>query len=219
MTHTRQVMMRATFLILFIVSMLAVSTGSTVAAPSCTPTNRVATSNYPGFDKIHPSNNLVLPAGKAVEAEGNKLIIHGQVRDKNCKPLPEAMVELWQPNPFGKWTRATNVDLATPNSVFVGTGRTYTDEEGRFTFITAFPAARKGRSPFVNLRVSMKGVANYSTALFFENDVRNEKDPIYRKLSSKTRSDATLKMQQDVGGELVGTADIVLTAPSPYRTY
>lgn len=219
MTHARQVVMRFTFFALFIASMLAMTAGVAMAEPSCTPTNRVATSNYPGFNKIHPANNLILPAGKAVEAEGNKLIIHGQVRDKNCKPLPEAMVELWQPNPFGKWTRATNVDLATPNPVFVGTGRTYTDEEGRFTFITAFPAAMKGRSPFVNLRVSMKGVANHSTALFFGDDMRNDKDPVYRKLSAKTRADTTLKMQQDMDEGLVGLADIVLTAPSPYRTY
>lgn len=219
MEFFQQVTMRFNVSIALLAGFWAILPAISHAEPTCTPTNRVAPSNYPGFGKIHPSNNLVMPAGKAVEAEGNKLIIHGQVRDKNCKPLPEAMVELWQPNPFGKWTRATDVDLATPNAVFVGTGRTYTDEEGRFTFITAFPAPMKGRAPYVNIRVSLKGVANHSTALFFSDDTRNDKDPVYRKLSAKTRSNTTLKMLQDGNGELVGEVDVVLPVKAPYRTY
>ncbi len=212
--------MRLTLATLSLLAVLCLAAPVVMAAPACTATNRVATENYPGYKNIYPSNNLLLPAGKSIEADGNRLIITGQVLDPACKPIPEATVELWQNNPYGHWLRATDSDLVTPYPTFTGTGRTYTDVEGRFSFTTAFPAPLKDRAPFVNLRVKIPGNGNsYATAVFFEHDARNSNDPVYVKLSEKTRRDAELKMAPDADGTLVGTIKIVLPAPSPYRTY
>lgn len=189
------------------------------AAPKCPPTERVATQNYPRASTIPTSNNLLQPAGKAVEAEGQKFILVGRVLDSTCTPIPEAVVELWQNNPFGKWTLAGSTELATPNAVFAGAGRTYTDGDGVFRFITAFPAPLGKRAPFVNVKVSASGLKNTSTALFFSDDARNDSDAVYKKLSAKTREDVTIKMQQDANGELTGLIDIVLPGKAPHRTY
>ena len=190
-----------------------------VAEPSCTPTAHVPTQNYPGANAVLTTNNLLLPTGKAVAAEGQKITIRGRVVDARCAPVKEAIVELWQNSPTGRWLLAGQEDVASANPVFAGAGRTYTDSDGRFTFITAFPAPIGKRAPFVNIKIIGAGLTTYSSALFFSDDVRNDKDDNYRKLAGKSRSDMTIKMQQDDTGALNGTIELVLAGKAPFRTY
>jgi protocatechuate 3,4-dioxygenase beta subunit len=189
------------------------------AAPQCAPTATTPVRNYPGAANIPPSNNLMLPAGKVHEAEGQKFTLSGRVVDKNCMPIPEAVVELWQNDPFGKWHLAGGAERATPNAVFAGAGRTYTDNDGRFNFVSAFPAPLGKRAPFVNLKISAPSFRDAHTALFFSDDVRNEKDEVYKRLKPKARQDVTISMQQDEEGNLIGTVEVVLPGNAPYRTY
>ena len=202
------------------------------AEPSCKPTSRVATQNYPGPARIVPGNNLIKPAGKAVEANGQKIIIEGQVLDSRCAPVPEAVVELWQNSPTGRWLLAGGEDLANANPVFTGAGRTYTDHDGRFRFITAFPApitytVRRNNkrsyvvkcAPFVNVKVAAENMPTLNTALYFSDDVRNDNDEIYRKLSGKARDDVTISVTQQDDEQLVGDVKLVLSGKAPYRTY
>lgn len=190
-----------------------------MAEPVCAPTAQVKTQNYPGAAAVVTSNNLLLPAGKAVEASGQKIVIQGRVLDSRCAPVTEAVVELWQNSPTGRWLLAGREDLATPNAVFAGAGRTYTDAEGRFTFITAFPAPLGKRAPFVNIKITAQNVPTLNTALFFSDDVRNEKDETYSKLGSKARGDVTVRMREGDTGELVGDIELVISGKSPYQTY
>jgi len=205
------------YALLFALSLALATPG--FAAPTCVPSNRVATENYPGARAINPSNNLVLPAGKAVAAEGQKITITGKVRDKNCAPVANAVVELWQHNPYGRWILATDADLAGAEPSFAGAGRTYTNNEGEFTFFTAFPAPVGKRAPFVNFKIEPQGLSDFTTAAFFAGDERNDADVVFKKLSEKTRKDVSLMVEQNAAGELVGTLEIVLPTVVPYRVY
>lgn len=189
------------------------------AEPQCTPSNAVLTSNYPGARKIPTNNNLLQPTGKAEESKGQKLMITGTVRDSRCMPVADAVVELWQNNAFGRWMLAGGDDLASARPVFAGAGRTYTDAEGNFTFITAFPAPLGKRAPFVNVKVKAEKMPSYASALFFSDDERNVKDEVYRKLKGKTRGDTTISVKEGDNGDLTGTIDLVLPGKTPYRTY
>jgi protocatechuate 3,4-dioxygenase, beta subunit len=189
------------------------------AAPTCAATARVATSNYPGAAAIPTGNNLLKPAGKAVEAEGQPLTLQGVVRDRRCAPVAGAVVELWQSNPFGRWLLAEPRDIATPEPTFAGAGRTYTDQEGRFTFVTAFPAPIGKRAPMLNIKLSGEAIKPVSTALFLGSDSRNEADSVYKKLSPKAREDVTIIMRASDDGSWLGNIEIVLEGAAPFRTY
>lgn len=189
------------------------------APQRCVPTNAVATQNYPGPSRIPNSNNLLRPTGKSVETEGQKLIVTLQVLDRNCAPIPEAVVELWQVDPFGRWLLAGPEDLATPNPVFAGAGRSYTDENGMVQFITAFPAPVNKRAPNVNVKIKTPGMSDFSTALFFDRDNRNTEDDTLKKLQSPSRRSVSLEVSQGEEGALAAQAILVLPGVAPYRTY
>jgi protocatechuate 3,4-dioxygenase beta subunit len=216
-------------LILAIFGSLCLSS-AVYAEPQCSATAALATDGYPGAATIPTSNNLILPSGKSIESEGQKLFFSARLVDKECKPIPEAMIELWHVDPFGKRKLADKNDLATPYPVFAGAGRAITDSDGRVTFTTAFPGVRKywvgnkktGRyvthAPQLNVRIKPPHMAEFSTVLFFENDGRNYADPVYKKLSIERRRTVTMyttPQEEDVSA----TIEIVLPNAARYRTY
>ena len=204
---------------LFILTGFLLFSQAALAASSCNVSASVTAHDYPGAQKIPTTNNLMLPTGKAVEADGQKLIIHGRLRDSHCAPVPEATVELWQNNPYGRFLLAQPRDLATPNAMFAGAGRTYTNSNGEFTFITAFPAPSRYATPSVNIKINADHMDSYMSALFFSGDERNEKDASFKKLSLAARDDVMIHVREGEGDGLVGNIDIVLPGKAAYRTY
>ena len=192
------------------------------ASSPCAPTPKLTTSNYPGVKNIPSSNYLLKPAGKSIEAEGQRLVIIGRLLDSRCTPIANATVELWQVDPFGKYFLATPADIANPYPTFAGAGRAYTDNEGHFSFITAFPGAVKNRAPHLNLRVDAEHFSSFSTLLFFADDARNAKEPSLAKIAADTRARVMLRMQPLSENPQEGnfaTVDIILPGKVPYRGY
>jgi protocatechuate 3,4-dioxygenase beta subunit len=204
--------------------MIAVLLASTAyagaaVAETCVPTPAVATANYPGVKSIPHSNNLLLPAGKSIAAEGKKLIVNVQLVDKNCMPIPDVVVELWQADPNGRWMLAGADDLVTPNPVFAGAGRAVSNVEGRFVFTTAVPAPVGKRAPLLYVKIKAPDAPALSTTLFFGDDSRTATDPIYKNLKPVSRNALTLNMAQTDEGVLVGSTVITLNTKAPYRVY
>jgi len=192
-----------------------------VPAQSCTPTPAFAAHNYPGARNIPTMNDLTRYSGKALSSDGQKVLVQGRVRDARCVPIQGAVVELWQRDSFGNWRLATREDQANPNPVFNGAGRTYTDNNGSFSFITVFPAGARNEAPHLHLRVVAPDMRPLTTALYFADDVRNEKDPTYKRLSATARQQVTLRMSpmRDPNAGLVGETEIILPGKAKYRGY
>jgi len=186
----------------------------------CRPTPPLAVVNYPGAEKIPHGNNLVLPAGKSIEAEGQKLIIMGRLLDNRCMPIKDGQIEIWQADPFGKWFLATRADLATPNPVFAGAGRAYSSNSGEFVFTTLFPAAMAKRAPFINMKIRVRGMKEFNTTLFFANDGRNATDQVYSRLKPDIQRGVTVNMHP-ISGEngYAATLDVVLPEKVRYVRY
>lgn len=186
----------------------------------CTPTPSLGTVNYPGADKIPPNNNLIMPAGKAVEAEGQKLFLFGRVLDRNCMPIKGAHIEIWQTDPFGKWFLATRGDLASPVPTFAGAGRTYSSNVGDFVFYTLFPSSVNKRAPFINIKVKVRDMKTLETQLFFANDGRNSTDAVYNRLKGGASQGVTVMMRPLNGyNGFQGTIDLVMGDKAKYVGY
>ena len=84
---------------------------------------------------------------KLVAAEHPSAVrIEGTVYDGTGDPVPDAMVEIWQANPAGRYDDPTDdrEDLLIDPKTFSGFGRSDTVEGGTFSFVTVKPGSVPG---------------------------------------------------------------------------
>lgn len=190
----------------------------------CTaPTPSMKNSSYPGASKIVLSNNLVRPAGKPLDAPGQVLHLIGRVTDENCTPITNAIIDIWQTNPFGEYRWASRDELLNPEPIFAGNGRAVTDNLGRYQFTTLFPGAYGKNAPHIHMRISHPEFNNIDTTVYFRGDRRNATDPRFQAL--KETSQALLLadvMYRDPANPQAGlevTFNITLKGRSKFRSY
>jgi len=70
---------------------------------------------------------------------GERIVVNGRVLDENGRAVPNTLVEIWQANSSGRYPHKTDQHNAPLDPNFSGAGRTVTDAEGRYRFITIRP--------------------------------------------------------------------------------
>src|ERR1700751_382651 len=64
------------------------------------------------------------------EPLGERMVVHGHVLDEDKRPIPDALVELWQANACGRYVHIVDQHPAPLDPNFTGAGRTITDKNG-----------------------------------------------------------------------------------------
>jgi protocatechuate 3,4-dioxygenase, alpha subunit len=103
---------------------------------------------------------------------GGPVRIVGRIIDGAGDPVPDAVVELWQPGDGGtRW------------------GRCGTDGEGRFEFVTEKPPAGEGGAPAIDVMVFARGLLKHLvTRIYFPDEVEaNSFDPVLSSLEPADR--------------------------------
>ena len=93
-----------------------------------------------GHDIIEENDNDLTKQHKG-EPLGERIIVHGQVLDEDKRPVPETLVEIWQANACGRYVHLVDQHPAPLDPNFTGAGRTVTDKNGYYKFITVKPGA------------------------------------------------------------------------------
>ena len=109
---------------------------------------------------------------------GERILVHGRVLDEDARPVPGALVEIWQANAGGRYRHRNDGYLAPIDPNFGGCGRALSDERGYYAFRTLKPGAYPWRN-WVNtwrpahIHFSIFG-ASFSqrliTQMYFEGD-------------------------------------------------
>jgi protocatechuate 3,4-dioxygenase beta subunit len=107
----------------------------------------------------------------ASAAEGRRLQLGGVVRDTRGQPVADAAVEIWQADTRGRY-RHPGVDPRTRDAGFQGYGRTMTDADGRYSFLTIMPGNYGSRPPHIHFRVAQPGRAEFVTQMYFRGSNR-----------------------------------------------
>ena len=129
------------------------------------------------------------------DAEGPRVDLVGYVLDRNCRPLGEAVVDLWHADAQGDYD----------NQGFRLRGHQVTDGTGRFAFATIEPGNYGVRTKHYHVRVTAPGRPRLTTQLYFPGNLRNAVDFIH---------DASLEMRTaDLEGGLRARFDFVLADP------
>ncbi len=121
---------------------------------------------------------------------GQRISLSGCVYDGAGKPVPDAMLEIWQANANGRYAHAADARAAVPlQSGFSGFGRVSTGPDGGYRFDTIkpgrVPASGLGRgnvmqAPHLNLTVFARGLLSHLfTRIYFSDEAAaNGEDPV-----------------------------------------
>jgi protocatechuate 3,4-dioxygenase beta subunit len=93
-----------------------------------------------GGEKIGETDND-LTRQHAGDPLGERIIVTGRVLDDNGRPVPNALIEIWQANAAGRYHHKGDQHPAPLDPNFTGAGRMLTDENGSYRFVSIKPGA------------------------------------------------------------------------------
>jgi protocatechuate 3,4-dioxygenase alpha subunit len=129
-----------------------------------------------GLERLR-KNNLVGPG-----VSGEQVAIAGRVLDGDGKPVPDALLEIWQANSHGKYPHPEDTQDKPLEAGFQGYGRAPTDENGQFSFTTIKPGPVPGpdgklQAPHIAVSVFARGLLRrLVTRIYFPDEAANAGD-------------------------------------------
>lgn len=129
----------------------------------------------------------------AGEPIGERIVVTGRVLDEDGRPVPNTLVEIWQANATGRYIHVVDQHPAPLDPNFTGAGRTITDVDGRYRFVTIKPGAYPWRNHHnawrpAHIHFSVFGHAFLSrlvTQMYFPNDPLFAYDPIFNSVTDE----------------------------------
>jgi protocatechuate 3,4-dioxygenase, alpha subunit len=164
-----------------------------------------------GLEDLY-QNNLTAPA-----VIGTIITISGKILDADSRPVPDALVEIWQANSFGKYDHPDDHQDKPLDVGFTGFGRCPTNSEGEFQFRSVKPglvpsSTEAPQAPHINVSVFMRGLLNrLVTRVYFSDDPRNSTDEVLSLVDPARRP--TLLAQPDPVRPNLYHWDVILQGP------
>jgi protocatechuate 3,4-dioxygenase beta subunit len=144
------------------------------------------------------------------EPLGERIVVTGRVLERDGRPVPDTLVEVWQANAAGRYRHADDQHPAPLDPNFTGAGRCLTDGEGRYRFVTVRPGAYPWRNhdnawrpAHVHFSVFGRAFADrLITQMYFPGDPLFAHDPILQSVRDPAARE-----------RLVATFDLDVTEP------
>jgi protocatechuate 3,4-dioxygenase beta subunit len=129
----------------------------------------------------------------ANEPLGERIIVEGRVLDEDGRPVPQTLVEIWQANAAGRYAHRVDQHAAPLDPNFSGAGRTLSDDDGRYRFVTIRPGAYPWKNhpnawrP-AHIHFSLFGtnfLTRLVTQMYFPGDPLLPHDPIFNSIPDR----------------------------------
>mgnify|MGYP001598484563 CR=1 FL=1 len=171
-----------------------------------------------GHDLLGPhDNNLIVNYTQGAErAVGERIRVHGRVMDENGRAVPNTLVEVWQANAGGRYRHVKDTYFAPLDPHFGGCGRTITDENGFYEFMTIRPGAypwpnrvNDWRPMHIHFSIFGSGFGHrLITQMYFQGDPLIDLCPIAATIKNRSQLD-----------RLVAPLDMQGSRPMDYLAY
>lgn len=152
------------------------------------------------FALMRDGENILSPAGK----QPASILLQGRVIDGEGLPVSDAMIEIWQADPDGRYPGYDEQYKPQPvGGDFSGFGRAQTDEDGWYQFETLKPGAVPApddslQAPHINVSVFARGLLKrLATRVYFADEAATESDPVLKAVPPHVRK--TLVAEQGPG--------------------
>jgi protocatechuate 3,4-dioxygenase, beta subunit len=104
-------------------------------------------------EELHPVSGPVFGEGALAATDGDltaqhegpalgeRIIVTGRVTDEDGRPIPSALIEIWQANAAGRYRHDGDQHPAPLDPNFSGAGRVLTGADGGYRFVTIRPGS------------------------------------------------------------------------------
>ncbi|MGP3951483.1 protocatechuate 3,4-dioxygenase subunit alpha [Streptomyces sp. 7N604] len=159
--------------------------GAARRASALPPTASQTVGPFFGYALPFTGGADIAPAGP------DAITLHGRVYDGASNPVPDALLEFWQPAPDGSRTGApgtlrrdpvTGAVIGRHGADFTGFGRVPTDADGHYTLRTLPP----GGAPYLSVCVFARGLLHHLFTRAYLADAPN--DPLLSALEPRRRT-------------------------------
>jgi protocatechuate 3,4-dioxygenase beta subunit len=148
-------------------------------------------------------NDLILNFAKDGLPIGERIIVHGTVREQFGRPVRGALVEVWQANASGRYRHKKDQYLGALDPNFGGCGRMLTDEDGHYVFRTIRPGPYPWRNRIndwrpahIHFAIAGDGWAQrLVTQMYFEGDPLIAECPIVRTIPGEAQVRSLIALQ------------------------
>lgn len=170
---------------------------------------------YPVAFPADVDNDLVQVRGQAAQAMGTVLHLRGRVLDGDGRPMPGALIEIWQCDAHGLYDHPGQQGRDRRDPAFQGYGRMAVAADGTYGFRTLKPVAYPGRTPHIHLKVAGPNGAALTSQFYIAGDPQNGQDFVYRRAvrDLRRRERVEMHLQPAPGlepGALAASMDIVI---------
>ncbi|WP_299541332.1 protocatechuate 3,4-dioxygenase subunit alpha [uncultured Streptomyces sp.] len=162
------------------------------------PTPSQTVGPFYGYALPFPGGGDIAPTGHP-----DTVALHGYVFDGAGTPVPDAVIEVWQPTPDGSRTGVpgsmrrdpvTGGFLGRDGLTFTGFGRVTTDADGHFAVRTLPP----GGVPYVSLAVFARGLLHHLYTRAYLHDASGlAADPLLAELPAGRRATLVTAPERD----------------------
>jgi protocatechuate 3,4-dioxygenase, beta subunit len=143
-----------------------------------------------GHESVREGDNDLTRQHKG-EPLGERIIVHGHVLDEDGRGVPDTLVEVWQCNAAGRYIHKVDQHDAPIDPNFTGAGRTVTDANGYYRYITIKPGAYPWRNHHnawrpAHIHLSLFGhsfLSRLVTQMYFPGDPLFPFDPIHNSVT------------------------------------
>lgn len=128
------------------------------------------------------------------QSEGQRVVITGRVFDGDHKPVPDALVEIWQADANGYFNHPEDPNQAKADKHFNYFGRSQTINDGQFSFKTVKPGAAicnndDTEAPYVCIRVFARGMLIHAVSrIYFPEEGKNQSDKLLNSIDAARRN-------------------------------
>lgn len=166
------------------------------------PTPGQTVGPFYGYALPYEKDNELLAPGSP-----GSIRLQGTVYDGAGQPIPDAILEIWQPDSDGNVVQRTG-SLVRDGYTFTGWGRGAVGNSGVYTFTTVNPGPTKSvpgkaaAAPFISVAIFARGLTNrLFTRIYLPEDTEAlASDPLLSSLDPERRS--TLIARRDPDGGL-----------------
>lgn len=101
--------------------------------------------------------------------QGERFSIGGRVLDNSCRPVPDALIEIWHADENG----------AYDNDGYKLRGHQRADRAGMWSFETIVPGIYPGRTRHYHFKIQKRGGSVLTTQLYLPEEPQNRRDWIF----------------------------------------